>query len=217
MTSITLSRSHAHDGELQVAALRAGDEHVFAALVDECHPLMMLLAQSLTSTSAAAEEVVHDAWLDVLEGLDGFEGRSSLRAWVLRVLVNRTTLQGASTGRPVPEPWLDDAEDGPSVDPERFLPDDHPHSPGQWATPATWGDDAEVRLLGDRMGGLLREAIDVLPAGERAVVTLRDIQGWSSDEVDDALTLSPVEQRRLLHHGRSTLRQALEVSLATAA
>jgi len=215
MASITLTRPLSHESDEQMlAALRAGDEESFAALVSECQPLMMRMAQSFTPSSAVAEEVVHEAWLGVVHGLDGFEGRSSLRAWILRILVNRATTRGECERGTLPSPSLGENGDGPAVDPDRFLPAGHPTWPGYWAAaPSSWEGDSEARLLGDEVRGLLREAIDALPDGQRAVVTLRDVAGWPPEEVCDALGLSAVDQRMLLHRARSTLRRALEVAL----
>lgn len=219
MTSITLTRplSDARDQKV-LAAARAGDEESFAALVDECQPLMTRLAQSFMPSSAVAEEVVHDAWLGVLRGLDGFEGRSTLRAWVLRTLVNCATAREEADRRAVAFASPGEHAGGPAVDPDRFLPADHPTFAGHWAAaPSSWDGDPEVRLLGDEVAGLLREAIEALPAGQRAVVSLRDVHGWSSQEVCDALGVTAVHQRMLLHQARSSLRRTLEVHLDAAA
>jgi RNA polymerase sigma-70 factor (ECF subfamily) len=209
-TTPTRPRSRPTDGET-AAALRAGDEEAFAALVRECQPMMLRLARSFTPSAAVAEEVVQEAWLGVLRGLDVFEGRSSLRTWIMRIVVNRAKTRGARERRTVPFSSLADQGDGPAVDPDRFFPADHRRYPGHWAAaPSSWEGDPGARLLDDEVRGLLRDAIDGLPDGQRAVVSLRDVEGWSAEEVCDALELSEVNQRVLLHRGRSKLRATLE-------
>lgn len=208
----TAARPHAQRDERQIlTALRAGDETAFEDLVREHQPLMLRLARAFTPSRAVAEEVVQEAWLGVIRGLDAFEGRSSLRTWITSIVVNRAKTRGERERRTVPFSSLHDGDDGPAVDPDRFLPADHPRWPGHWSeAPSLWEGDPEARLLGDEVAALLAEAIDRLPAGQRAVVRLRDVEGWSSDEVCRALELSEVNQRVLLHRGRSRLRQALE-------
>jgi RNA polymerase sigma-70 factor (ECF subfamily) len=204
MSAKTLTRQQPRRTDDQVvAALRAGDEESFAALVDECQPVMLRLAESLTPTRASAEAVVHDAWLGVLRGLDEFAGQSSLRAWVLRVLVDGATpARGAL-------PFASVGGDEPVVAPDRFLPADRASFAGHWVeAPVAWDHE---RLDDGDVDGVLRTAIGALPAGQRVVVTLRDVNGWSSEEVCDALGLSPTDQRALLHCGRSALRNALDV------
>jgi RNA polymerase sigma-70 factor (ECF subfamily) len=206
MSTATLNRPSSHRTDEQVlASLRAGDEESFAALVDECQPVMMRLAESLTPTRAAAEAAVHDAWLGVLRGLDGFDGQSTLRAWVLRVLVD-----GAVPARgALPFASIGDRE--PVVAPDRFLPADRASFSGHWVeAPMAW----DRERLGDRdVDTVLRSAIGTLPPAQRVVVTLRDLNGWSPREVCDALGLSPADQRTLLHRGRSALRSALDAFL----
>jgi RNA polymerase sigma-70 factor, ECF subfamily len=212
MATITPTRPRGHEGEAQLlAALRAGDEASFDALVREYQPLMLRLARAFTPSRAVAEEVVQEAWLGVLRGLDAFEGRSSLRTWILRIVGNRAKTRGEQERRTLPFSSVREDGDGPAVDPDRFLPADHPQWPGHWAVaPSSWAGDPEARLLGREVGELLGEAIDGLPDGQRAVVRLRDVEGWSAEEVCAALGLSAVNQRVLLHRGRSRLRQALE-------
>ena len=153
-----------------------------------------------------AEEVVQDTWLGVLRGLGGFEGRSSFRTWLLRILVNRARTTGARERRSVP---VGDPE--PAVDPSRF--DDT----GHWAAPPErWVEEADRRLDAAKLAGRLRSAIDDLPDRQREVVTLRDIEGLSSEEVCSVLEISEGSQRVLLHRGRSRLRQTLETEFGGA-
>ncbi|MBO0825682.1 MAG: sigma-70 family RNA polymerase sigma factor [Actinobacteria bacterium] len=179
--------------------LRAGDEQAFAALVARHQSTMLTLASGYVPSRAVAEEVVQDTWLAVLRGLDNFEGRSSIRTWLFRILVNRARTAGARERRSVA------VEDmGPVVDQSRF------DSAGNWsALPEHW-EQVDDRMVAAKMADYLRAAIDALPARQREIVILRDIEGLTSEEVCVVLDISVVNQRVLLHRGRSKLRQALE-------
>ena len=194
--------------------LRAGDERAFVTLVERYQPLMLRVALGYVRTPAVAEEVVQETWLGVLDGLHRFEGRSTLKTWLFRILTNRAKTRGEREARCTPLSCVagnGDDDDGPAVDPDRFLGADHPRWPGHWAaSPADWARMPDERLLARETMGLLREAIAALPARQQEVMVLRDIEGWSADEVCDALGLSEVNQRVLLHRGRSKVRQALE-------
>jgi RNA polymerase sigma-70 factor (ECF subfamily) len=180
--------------------LRAGEEAAFVTLVAHHHDAMLRLARTFVRSSAVAEEVVQDAWLGVLRGVDRFEGRSSLRTWLLAILVNRARSTGEREARTVA---LGDAE--PAVDHARFGAD------GAWSLPPHhWVEDVEDRVGATALRGTLRAALTAMPAQQRAVVMLRDVDGLDSDEVCDVLALTPGNQRVLLHRGRSRLRQALE-------
>jgi RNA polymerase sigma-70 factor (ECF subfamily) len=202
------------DAEL-VAALRAGDEDAYRAVVREWHSPLLRVAQIFTPSRAVAEEVVQETWLRVLRALDRFEGRSAFRTWVFRILVNTAKTRAQREGRTIPFSALQDAWRVPeaAVEPERFLADDHPQHPGGWASPPR--ELPEERLLAAETRERIAAAIERLPASQRAVISLRDIEGWSSDEVRNALDLSEVNQRVLLHRARSRVRQALEDYLST--
>jgi RNA polymerase sigma-70 factor, ECF subfamily len=190
------------DGEL-VARLRAGEEQAFVMLVARHHAGMLRLARSFVSSPAVAEEVVQDTWIGVLRGLDGFAGRSSFRTWLLRILVNRATSTGVRERRSVA---VGDA--GPVVDRARF------DASGAWMSPPQhWVEDSDDRLLAQGLADQIQEALDALPARQREVVVLRDVDGLSGQEVCDVLEISEANQRVLLHRGRSHLRQALESEL----
>ncbi len=210
MSTATLNRpSSRRTDEQVVASLRAGNEESFAALVDECQPVMLRVAESLSPTRAAAEAAVHEAWLGVLRGLGDFHGQSTLRAWVMRVLVDGATQAGGAL------PFASVGDREPAVAPDRFLPADRASFAGHWVeAPVAW--DRE-RLSGRGVDGVLRAAIGTLPPAQRVVVTLRDVNGWSSREVCDALGLSPADQLTLLHRGRSALRNAVDAHFAAAA
>jgi RNA polymerase sigma-70 factor (ECF subfamily) len=159
---------------------------------------------------ATAEEVVQETWLAVLNGIDRFEERSSLKTWLFRILTNRAKTRGERDGRMVPFSSLAGAGDGgdePSVDPDRFLGPDSPH-PGAWAAPPrAWPEDA---LLERETLGVIQMAIDMLPEAQREVILLRDVDGWTPMEVSEALDISDGNQRVLLHRARSKVRAALE-------
>jgi RNA polymerase sigma-70 factor, ECF subfamily len=180
--------------------LRAGDEHAFAVLVGRYRPAMLRLASGYVPSRAVAEEVVQDTWVGVLRGIGGFEGRSSVRTWLFRILVNRAQTAGVRERRSLA------VEDmGPVVDQSRF------DQSGHWiAPPEAWVEQAEDRLVAAKMAGRVRLAIDDLPARQREVVSLRDIEGLSGEEVCAVLGISDANQRVLLHRGRSKLRQILE-------
>jgi RNA polymerase sigma-70 factor (ECF subfamily) len=197
-------------------ALRAGDEGAFAALVREYHGSLVRVARTYVATQAAAEEVAQETWLGVLNGLDRFEGRSSLRTWIFRILTNIAKTRGERDRRSLPFSSLaeEGVEDEPSVDPERFMPSRERWA-GHWKSyPERWGELPDERLLADETLGCLQDAIDRLPPVQQQVITLRDVEGWSSEEVCSALELSETNQRVLLHRARSKVRQALEEYLA---
>jgi RNA polymerase sigma-70 factor (ECF subfamily) len=193
-----------------VRRLRDGDEDAFMALVDELRPSMLRIARMYVSSTAVAEEVVQDAWVGVLKGLPGFEGRSSLRTWILRILVNIAKTRGVREGRSVPFATLaGDDLDRPSWDPSSFLGPEAQWA-GHWSTfPPSWAAVPEERLLSAETRGLVGEAIDALPPMQAEVLRLRDVLGWSSDEVRNALDLSETNQRVLLHRARAKVRAAL--------
>ena len=197
-----------------VAGVRSGDEAVFAQLLNDWSRSMLLLARTHVSTDASAEEVVQDTWLAVLRGIDRFEGRSSLRTWVYRILVNTARKRGAREGRTVP--WssvVGDADLGPTLDPSLFRGPGDPYSGGWWAFPQQWRS-SEGWVLAEEVRTQVGLAIDTLPERQRVVVTLRDVLGHSSDEVCQLLELSSANQRVLLHRARAAVRARLAPYLA---
>jgi len=162
-------------------------------------------------SQAVAEEAVQECWLAVIDGLDGFEGRSSLKTWIFRILANIAMRSGGRERRSDPFSALADADGGePSVDPDRFLPPDHSRYPGHWAVaPAAW-PTPEQGLLAGETREVIAAAIDRLPNTQRAVIALRDVDGWDAEEVCAALDISPANQRVLLHRARTAVRAALE-------
>jgi RNA polymerase sigma-70 factor (ECF subfamily) len=202
-----------NDAQL-VSALRAGNEEAFRTLVREWHGSLLRVAQIFVPSRAVAEEVVQETWLRVLGALDRFEGRSSLKTWVFRILVNTAKTRAQREGRSLPFSALHDPARVPeaAVDADRFRPEDDERFPGHWSSPPR--ELPEERLLAAETRELIASAIDALPPTQRAVISLRDVEGWSSDEVRNALDLSEVNQRVLLHRARARVRQALEEYLA---
>jgi RNA polymerase sigma-70 factor (ECF subfamily) len=203
------------EDEALIARLRSGDERAFIELVDTYGSLMLRLALGHVRTPSVAEEVVQEAWVGVLGGLDRFEGRSSLKTWIMRIVVNRAKTRGEREARCVPFSSLADPdESGASVDPARFLPESHPQWPGHWAVPPqSWASAPEERLTARETMELIRAAIRALPARQQQVIVLRDMEGWEADEVCDLLGVSEGNQRVLLHRARSKVRAELETYL----
>ncbi|MBI3181528.1 MAG: sigma-70 family RNA polymerase sigma factor [Myxococcales bacterium] len=191
-----------------VQRLLAGEEAAFASLVDQYHSGLLRLAMMFLADRAGAEEVLQETWVAVLEGLSSFEGRSSLKTWVFGILANRARTRAVREGRSVPFSSLAEAgrEHEPAVDPSRFQPN------GGWAEPPRhWENDTPEKLVMRREAlRRLELAIAELPANQRAVVTLRDVDGLDSKEVCNVLEISETNQRVLLHRARSKLRRVLE-------
>jgi len=169
------------------------------------------------SRDALAEEVVQETWLAVLTGIARFEGRSSVKTWIFKILANRAKTRAIREKRTINFSELGDPlEPGqPAVDPARFLPASHPIWPGHWASPLeNWSASAEDAVIGREMMGVLQRALDRLPPAQRVVVALRDVHGWPAAEVCEVLGLSEANQRVLLHRARSRLRGVLEVYFA---
>ena len=200
--------------ERELAALRAGDEAAFLALVNRNHRAMVRVASMYVRSRASAEEVVQDAWVGVLKGLHLFAGRSSLKSWIFRILVNCAKARGASEGRTVPMSALagSGAEEGPSVPPDRFRGDEERY-PGHWSDPPEPWPDARVES--SEMVALVREGMESLPEAQRTVMTLRDVDDWDSGEVCDLLAISEGNQRVLLHRARSKVRAFVEERLGS--
>lgn len=197
------------DDESLVGRAREGDEEAFAALVRRYTPMLMRLARMYVPTDALAEDVVQETWVAVVRGLERFEGRSSFKTWLFRILVNRAKTRGVREHRSIPFASVGsaapDEDEGPTVDPSRFT------SEGAWTSaPADWRDDPELSLESEEALRIVREAIDELPERQKIVITLRDLEGLSSDEVRNVLDLSETNQRVLLHRARTKVRQALE-------
>ena len=200
------------DDRVLVAALRRGDEAAFAWLLDTYSASLARLARSFVATTAVADEAVQETWIAVITGIDGFEQRSSLKTWLHRVLVNIARSKGVKEHRSVPFASLT-AElhaDDPAVDPDRFVGAGDQRA-GAWATPPRrWDTQPEDRLLAGETLDVVEAALTELPPNQARVLTLRDLEGWTSGEVCNALELTETNQRVLLHRARARMRQALE-------
>jgi RNA polymerase sigma-70 factor (ECF subfamily) len=197
-----------------IEALRRGDEGAFARLIDQYHASLSRAARLYISNRAVADEVVQDTWLGVIQGIWAFEGRSSLKTWIFRILINHAKTRAVREGRTVPFAGVGaDDVGGPeaAVGPERFHPADHPTEPGHWTSPPRdIGTSPEGRLLSREAGEQLQKAIDALPPNQRLVLTLRDVEGCSTEEVCNALGIRETNGRVLLHRARARVRAALE-------
>jgi RNA polymerase sigma-70 factor (ECF subfamily) len=197
-----------HDAAL-IEGLRAGEDAAFAELMRLYGAGMLRVAQMYVPSRAIAEEVVQEAWLGVLKGIGRFEGRSSLKTWLFRIVANTAKTRGVRESRSIPFSSLGDGgADEPTVDPDRFLGDGE-RFPGHWAVPPqSWAP--EGRLLAREAMDLIEREIGRLPPSQQAVITMRDVQGLSSEEVCNALDLTETNQRVLLHRARAKVRNALE-------
>jgi RNA polymerase sigma-70 factor, ECF subfamily len=183
------------DESALIAALRRGDESAFMELVDGHTPGMRRFALRFVRTPTLADDVVQEAWLGVLRGLDRFQERSSLKTWIYQIVANVARTRAVRESRTTPL-----AFDGPSVEQDRFLPDGH------WASPIEpWHD-----VLAAELRGVIDDAIAGLPEQQRLVIQLRDVEGWGSEEVCNVLELSETNQRVLLHRARTKVRLAVE-------
>lgn len=197
------------DEQALLTRLRNRDEAAFSHLVDRLHGPLLRLALAHVSSRGVAEEVVQETWLAVLDGLDRFEGRSSLKTWIFRILTNRAKTRGVREKRSVPFSSLGSADDGDGghdgVDPARF-------ENGMWsAPPRSWQDPfAEQLLITGQAMAQLEAALQTLPAQQRVVVVLRDVEGLDAEAVCNILEITETNQRVLLHRARTRLRAALE-------
>lgn len=190
--------------------LRAGDEGAFAELVALYQSPMLRIASLYVSSRAVAEEVVQEAWVGVLRGLDRFEGRSSLKTWIFTILANTAKTRAKREGRTLPFSSLAPAGEEPAVEPDRFLEAGHRLADHWAAPPRRWETEPERRLLAGEARAEIAAAIEALPPGQRTVISLRDVEGWPSEEVCSVLGLSETNQRVLLHRARAKVRAALE-------
>jgi len=196
-----------------LARLRQGDEQAYRMLIRRLHGSLTGVAASIIGSRAQAEEVVQDAWLAVFSGVGGFEGRSSLVTWVFSIVLNRARTRATREGRVVGLPALMEGTPpgGRAVDASEFKPDGHWIDP-----PRLWDELDPERVVGGRqLWDHVMEAIDRLPAGQRAVIILRDIEGCAAEEACTLLSLTPENQRVLLHRARGRVRQAIDAVTGT--
>lgn len=205
-----LSAPEITDDRELVIALREGDQRAFQQLVERSDPMLKRVARSFVDSDAVAEEIVQETWLAVLGGIRRFQGRSALTTWIYSILINQAKTHSSRERRATPFSSVGPADaEGPAVDPDRFQKDDDAW-PGHWATPPRPWQKPERRLLSLEAREHLRAALDDLPARQRVVVSLRDVEGLTADEVCGMLEVSTENQRVLLHRGRSRLRSILE-------
>ncbi|SDU35640.1 RNA polymerase sigma factor [Amycolatopsis keratiniphila] len=195
--------------EVDLEALRRGDDIAFLELVNAYHPTLLRLALVYSPSREVAEEAVQETWIAVLRALDGFEGRSTLRTWICRILINTARRRSAAENRSLPFSSVADGDDTPAVEPERFLRSG-PYA-GHWASPLhDWSTIPEHTLLAGELQDVVARAIAALSDNQRVVITLRDVEGWTSDEVCELLGVDAGHQRVILHRARSRVRAALE-------
>jgi len=198
------------DDSAVVARLRDGDERAFEEVVRDFYPSMIAVARGYTRTRAVADEVVQEAWLGVLKGIDRFEGRSSLRTWVLQIVGNIARTRAVREARSVPFSSFESDVGEPAVEPDRFRGADDPY-PGHWRSyPTDWRTLPEERLFSGETLDVVKQAIAELPENQKLVITLRDVTGCSAADVCDTLGVSPENQRVLLHRARARVRATLE-------
>jgi RNA polymerase sigma-70 factor, ECF subfamily len=206
-----VSGGRALDDAALLERLRAGDEVLFRQVVEELTPVLLRLARSYTSSAASAQDAVQDTWLVVLDKLDAFEGRSTLRTWVCGILVHTARRRGVRESRTLPfsSAWRD--ERGPAVDPSRFHGRGGAGPPGTWAAPPLpWHQLPEERLAAQELRQVVSAAIARLPLRQREVITARDVVGMDAREAAEVLGLTAGNQRVLLHRARAKVRAEVE-------
>jgi RNA polymerase sigma-70 factor, ECF subfamily len=212
MLMATMHPQPALDESELIGSLRAGDEAAFVTLVERYNAGMIRVASIYVKDRATAQEVAQEAWLGVLRGLEGFQARSSLKTWIFRIVLNCARARAVREQRSIPFSAASDAlTEGaePAVDSSRFRGPEDPYHGGWMSFPTSWGQAPEQRVLSGEVRQLIAVAVDQLPPAQREVVVMRDVQGWTADEVCQMLHVSESNQRVLLHRGRSKLRCAL--------
>lgn len=195
-----------------VDRLRSGDEAAFRGLVERYHQPLVRLALTYVSRPDVAEEVVQDTWIGVIRGIGKFEARSSVKTWIFRILTYQAMSGGKRERRTIPFSVLAAREaegNEPAVDPSRFRGPEDPYVGGWIEHPDPWGD-GEAIMLSLEMQGVVAASLETLPPAQRLVMTLRDVQGWTAEDVCEALEISQGNQRVLLHRARSKVRAGLE-------
>jgi RNA polymerase sigma-70 factor (ECF subfamily) len=196
---------------VDLEALRRGEESAFRVLVHDYHPTLLRLALIHSPTRAIAEEAVQETWLTVFRRLDTYAGRASLRTWICRILINTARRRSMVETRSMPFSSFDDDDGGGSADPDRFVRSG-PRA-GRWqltALPGDWSRLPEDEALSRELRAVVADAIAVLPPRQREVITLRDVEGWSTSDVSELLEIEDGNQRVLLHRARCRVRLALE-------
>ncbi len=197
------------DDEMQILeTLRQGDESAFERLIERYQSSMIRVALLYVPTRALAEEAVQETWIGVLKGLHRFEGRSTLKTWIFSILMNRAKTIAQREGRFQQVEWVDESDTEPAVPTERFQTADGMEHDAWKSTnrPQSWDDIPEARLLSKETRQYIQQAINSLPNNQRTVITLRDIELLSSEEVCNMLGITETNQRVLLHRARSKVR-----------
>lgn len=200
------------DEALLLKSLSEGNEDAFTWLVQQYHGSLVRLALSYVEDEVLAEEVAQETWIAVLRGLDRFESRSSLKTWIFTILVNRAKTYNQREKRTLLLSEFEDLlESEPTVDPDRFFSPDSQKSPGHWIKhPTSWEQVPESIMLSRELMNIVLTAISALPSGQMAVITLCDIEGFSTEETCNILGVSETNQRVLLHRARAKIRSVLE-------
>lgn len=198
-------------------SLLAGDEASFIWLVEQYHPSLVRLARLFVRDEAVAEEVVQDTWLAVLRGLTQFEGRSRLKTWIFTILINKAKTRGLREDRSYAfSDLIENGLNSPTVDPGRFIEDSADEWFSHWkVAPSMWTSIPEEELLSRETMEVIQQAVNALPEGQKMVITLRDIEELSSQEICNILGISETNQRVMLHRARARVREALENYLHT--
>jgi RNA polymerase sigma-70 factor (ECF subfamily) len=218
LTGSVESRQASVEERRLVERLRGGDEQTFVELVRLYGPTMLRVARLYVPSMAVAEEVVQETWLAVLTGIRRFEGRSSFKTWLFRIHANKALARAKREGRSIPFSALaaqEAAADEASVDPDRFRGSGERFAHHWTSSPERWAELPEARLLSRETLSVVERAAASLPPAQRAVITLRDIEGWKAHEVCEVLEITAANQRVLLHRARTKVRKALERHLAS--
>lgn len=199
---------------VDLRALRRGDEAAFSNLVNAYNSSLLRLARIYSPSREVAEDAVQETWIAALRGLDGFAGRATLRTWLCRILINIVRRRAAAESKTLPFSSLTDVDHAaPTVAPDRFVRTGR--DAGHWASlPADWSRLPEDKLLSVELQEIIGDAVATLPAPQAIVITLRDVEGWASEEVCDLLDISGANQRVILHRARGKVRAVLESYLA---
>jgi RNA polymerase sigma-70 factor, ECF subfamily len=202
----------ASEAQRLLTALKQGDETAFENLVAQYHSAMVRVALIYVNDRRLAEEVVQETWIGVLRGLENFAGRSSFKTWIFSILINQAKTLAQREGRYIQFSALtEEADEEPAVPPEYFEPKENEQWAGHWISiPRNWNEIPENKLVAHETLTYIQKAIEKLPANQREVITLRDMEQWSAAEVCNALDISETNQRVLLHRARSKVRRALE-------
>jgi RNA polymerase sigma-70 factor, ECF subfamily len=193
------------DEQALITQLRNADESAFAFLLERYQASLVRVALMYVKDRETAEEVVQETWIAMLNGLDRFEGRSSLKTWLFSILMNKAKTRAQRENRYLPLTEYEDDQDGPTVEVERFKDNAH------WSTrPNDWDNLPETQILSHETEDIIRSTIASLPPNQREVITLRDVEGWSSEEVCNVMDITETNQRVLLHRARAAVRRVLE-------